>query len=298
MAYQISFNGVPGGPYLALSLGQTGDRMNTSFKGLLVSLVALPVLLSFQNCTGVQFSGAGARLVAKGDVTGTDPAVNFVDSSGAPVIDLGDGGSSVPMNHPPGGSNSSDSDSGDTNNNDTADNTNPSDTADGSDSSDSSDTSDTADNSNDSSDSSENPVDNPDSNENPDVVENPDDGDETPDVTPEEPNRPGKNPDVAKGKKCDNSNRPKENVDSEDGGEKLFVCVLEGPGRSQLLHFENDAFNSRVSMPQAVCTTKFACESLVSQKFSVKLAHKRGACGRNPHMVTLSELEIMSLLGL
>lgn len=99
----------------------------------------------------------------------------------------------------------------------------------------------------------------------------------------------------------DNESDPEEPIVDdpvvEDSGELNFICVLNGPGKSHYLHLIEGGFENAVSTPKAVCTSRTACEDIVSQAFEVKEAKFKGACKNNPHVVRLTGEEISSLLG-
>jgi hypothetical protein len=88
-----------------------------------------------------------------------------------------------------------------------------------------------------------------------------------------------------------------EEVVAEEGDDNAlnYVCILEGPGKSVKLHFEQ-TLSSGISTINAVCTTKSACLNIVSQKFAVKSAERRGFCGKNQHTVTLTGAQLMNLI--
>lgn len=87
-------------------------------------------------------------------------------------------------------------------------------------------------------------------------------------------------------------------VASDDSEALDYVCVLAGPGKSQLLGFLAEHLVSQNSTPDTVCTSKSACLDIVSEFFEVKGVEKRGYCGQrgNPHVVRLNSEKISLLM--
>lgn len=77
----------------------------------------------------------------------------------------------------------------------------------------------------------------------------------------------------------------------------VLVCILEGPGRSTHIGLEK-ALVKQNATPQGVCMSEAACLDLVSQKFPVKEAFRKGECINNPNVVELCDDEIRRLLNL
>lgn len=83
----------------------------------------------------------------------------------------------------------------------------------------------------------------------------------------------------------------------KDEEEGVYVCVLEGHGRSIKLGYVEGELTGKVATPQDVCLSKNACLNIVSQAFEVKSAEKRGFCpNKNPHVVHFSDEEIQALI--
>ena len=94
------------------------------------------------------------------------------------------------------------------------------------------------------------------------------------------------------GKDCDHKH---DHYKKDDSSERMYVCVLEGPGNSIKLGFLQNVLEPKNGTPQDVCMTEHACEDIVSQVFAIKGPAARGFCpGRNPHVVSLSDSEIQS----
>ena len=79
----------------------------------------------------------------------------------------------------------------------------------------------------------------------------------------------------------------------DDEGEHKYICILDGPGKSVRLGFLNDQLSPNGRTPQTICMSKSACEDLVSEKFDVKEAARRGFCpDKNPHVIPMSDAEL------
>lgn len=86
------------------------------------------------------------------------------------------------------------------------------------------------------------------------------------------------------------------NNGGKDGA--LYICILDGSGKSQRLGYSDSKLISTGSTPLTVCTTETACLQVVSKKFSVKSAEYRGYCKKGKgHSIQLSQPEIERLLG-
>ena len=80
-------------------------------------------------------------------------------------------------------------------------------------------------------------------------------------------------------------------------GDKNFICILEGPGKSVRLGFINDKFAEHGKTPGVVCMSEKACNEQVSRVFNVKGPHKRGFCpDRNPHVLTMTYDQIKAMI--
>lgn len=117
-----------------------------------------------------------------------------------------------------------------------------------------------------------------------------------PSATPEAtatPDAPGKSGDPKPTSTPDEAN----NDEGEDETALEYVCVLEGPGRSVLLGFLDDAVAATKSTPDTICTTQRGCE-LANEKFAVKEALKRAYCKNNPNVRHATEDVLRQLIGL
>ncbi|MES2767694.1 MAG: hypothetical protein V4596_00995 [Bdellovibrionota bacterium] len=80
--------------------------------------------------------------------------------------------------------------------------------------------------------------------------------------------------------------------------DQVYICILDGSGKSQRLGLSNNQLVTVGSTPLTVCTTKRACLEFVSKKFNVVSAEYRGFCKENKgHSQQVSESEILTLLG-
>lgn len=76
-----------------------------------------------------------------------------------------------------------------------------------------------------------------------------------------------------------------------------YVCILQGPGQSVKVGIVSDLLSGGRSAAASVCMSKRACLELMSQKFAVKAAEKRGYCpAKNPNAVNMSDAEIKAKL--
>ncbi|MBK7890757.1 MAG: hypothetical protein IPJ84_07895 [Bdellovibrionales bacterium] len=76
-----------------------------------------------------------------------------------------------------------------------------------------------------------------------------------------------------------------------------YVCILQGPGKSVKVGIVSDLLGGGSSAAASVCMSKRACLELMSQKFAVKAAEKRGYCpAKNPNAVNMSDAEIKAKL--
>jgi hypothetical protein len=94
------------------------------------------------------------------------------------------------------------------------------------------------------------------------------------------------------------SNPPEEPGGEESGSSQLeYVCILLGPGKSVRLGVIDESLSLNGKTPKTICTTKRACLEIVSRRFTVKSAEKRGYCpNKNKHVVPMSEGELASIL--
>lgn len=109
-----------------------------------------------------------------------------------------------------------------------------------------------------------------------DVVSNESEVSSTDDIKPEEEALPV--PDV---------DEVEEQLADED---RSYICILEGKGKSVRLGFIEDDIKENGRTPQTVCMTKKACLEIVSRRYKVLSAEKRGYCpDKNPKVVNFSE---------
>ncbi len=81
-------------------------------------------------------------------------------------------------------------------------------------------------------------------------------------------------------------------VESDHG----YVCILEGPGSSVRVGFDEELVVVGSTIKE-VCMSEHACLDIVSQKFSVKSAERRGFCpNKNKHVVEINDADIEELI--
>ena len=93
----------------------------------------------------------------------------------------------------------------------------------------------------------------------------------------------------------DNGGEPS---DDGDSGPQHYICIVDGPGKSQKLALVNNALVSQTSAVKTVCTTQKGCLEIASQKFNIKSAEFRGFCKQDndDHSVHLSESQLQSVI--
>jgi len=86
----------------------------------------------------------------------------------------------------------------------------------------------------------------------------------------------------------------------ETDAEGLHICILEGSGKSVRLGLVGENQLGEIGSTQnAVCMSKEACLNIVSQRFDVVSAEKRGFCkGKSPQVFHLSSAQLRDLLDL
>ena len=78
-----------------------------------------------------------------------------------------------------------------------------------------------------------------------------------------------------------------------------YVCVLRGNGSSQRIGLSANGLSGQVGTPRDVCMTENACLKIVSKKFDVKGAEKRGFCAdKNPNVIPMTDSQIDASLAL
>lgn len=89
----------------------------------------------------------------------------------------------------------------------------------------------------------------------------------------------------------------KKNGKFSGNGGGQFICILEGNGKSIRLGLSQSIPGGQVGTPQVLCMTQTACTGIVSQKFDVKMAHKRGFCpNKNPHVFSMTDAEVQAMI--
>lgn len=84
---------------------------------------------------------------------------------------------------------------------------------------------------------------------------------------------------------------------SESVGDGLYVCILEGNGKSTKLAYLDNTLLGKVATPADVCMSRHACLDIVSQVFKVQEAAYRGFCpDKNPHVVTYSDAQLQAMI--
>ena len=104
---------------------------------------------------------------------------------------------------------------------------------------------------------------------------------------------------------CDNSGHGHDSDSHSEGDSKSpssdlqYVCVLRGNGSSQRIGLSGNGLSGQVGTPNDVCMTENACLKIVSKKFDVKGAEKRGFCpSKNPHVIPMTDSEVEASLAL
>ncbi len=81
-------------------------------------------------------------------------------------------------------------------------------------------------------------------------------------------------------------------------GDGEYICVLEGAGKSARLGFIDNALKEHGKTPHVVCMSKEACENIVSRKFAVKSAERRGFCPhKNKHVIAIDDEQMEKMIG-
>lgn len=110
------------------------------------------------------------------------------------------------------------------------------------------------------------------------------------------PALPAKDPVVSTPVENDEDDDQDEEVSTDDG-DRSYICILQGPGKSVKVGIVSDLLGGSNSASASVCMSKHACLDLMSQKFSVKGAEKRGYCpAKNKNAVDMSDAEIKAKL--
>lgn len=82
-----------------------------------------------------------------------------------------------------------------------------------------------------------------------------------------------------------------------EDADRSYVCILQGPGKSVKVGIVSDVLGGGNSAAASVCMSKRACLELMSKKFPVKSAEKRGYCpAKSPNAVNMSDAEIKAKL--
>ena len=72
----------------------------------------------------------------------------------------------------------------------------------------------------------------------------------------------------------------------------LVACILEGPGSSVKVALSRAGLSGQNSASDSVCMSEKACLTVVSKILPVKSAEKRGYCGHNPNVVSMTDAEV------
>lgn len=135
------------------------------------------------------------------------------------------------------------------------------------------------------------------------------DGDVGVDLTPDP--RPAPSPiadndvddDKAGGRSCGGKNPHSGVKDSDDVSDDRsdkalhYVCILDGPGQSVKVGYQEEHLVGQVSTPHNVCMSKHACLNILSAAFSVQGPAYRGFCKeRSPQIMVLSDQQIADLV--
>lgn len=73
---------------------------------------------------------------------------------------------------------------------------------------------------------------------------------------------------------------------------ELVACILEGPGSSVKVALNRAGLSGQHSASESVCMSEKACLTVVSKILPVKSAEKRGYCGHNPNVVSMTDAEV------
>lgn len=88
-----------------------------------------------------------------------------------------------------------------------------------------------------------------------------------------------------------------ETVTADPNESRNFVCVLRGHGKSVKIGLADKILQGQVGTPRDVCMTEHACLSILSRKFDVQGAERRGFCpDKNPNVIAMTDVEIESAL--
>lgn len=108
------------------------------------------------------------------------------------------------------------------------------------------------------------------------------------------------------GQQCDHNNDSthnnhhathEEHEQDNSNEHQQYVCILNGPGKSLRLGLINGILDKNGKTPSTVCLSKLACLEIVSTKFDVIGAEKRGFCDdKNKNITSLSNRDIEILI--
>ena len=88
-----------------------------------------------------------------------------------------------------------------------------------------------------------------------------------------------------------------EEDDSEEPRFGQYICLLDGPGRSIRLGLVESKAAAQHGVPSSLCMTKFACETLVAEKFKVKMALESVQCEKKKaHVIHIDDAGLSTLL--
>lgn len=101
------------------------------------------------------------------------------------------------------------------------------------------------------------------------------------------------------GKECANRGPGNGGGHSDDDDDKkdpkaasLVACILEGPGSSVKVALNRAGLSGQHSASESVCMSERACLTVVSKILPVKSAEKRGYCGHNPNVLSMTDAEV------
>ena len=93
----------------------------------------------------------------------------------------------------------------------------------------------------------------------------------------------------------DNNDDGESSDNESDENSYGYICILNGSGDSDRAGFINRQIVNNGRTPSTICTSQKGCE-LIGQVLDVKEAKPSGTCNNNPHVVHLSETDILDYL--
>ena len=116
------------------------------------------------------------------------------------------------------------------------------------------------------------------------------DGNEPPVIISEEGSEEGEE------RECSGRHEERDSKHRDDEKQRHYICIIEGPGKSQKIGYINNVILVKEGTPSTVCMTRRACEEIIAVSFNVKAAKHSGYCGKNKHTIQLSDEKLMELL--